>query len=109
MSDGTFFAIVGNGVEVRLRVSPRASRDGIEGVRADAAGAGVLRVAVTAPPEGGKANAAVIKLLAKAWRVPKTSLSVRSGAAARDKTIRIEGNTAELAARLARWKEETAP
>ena len=109
MSEGAFFSLRPNGVELRLRVAPRASREGIEGIREDAQGAPVLRVAVNAPPEGGKANAAVAKLLAKTFRVAKSCVSVKSGAAARDKTIFIEGEPADLADRLTRWKEEFHP
>jgi uncharacterized protein YggU (UPF0235/DUF167 family) len=72
---------------IAVRVTPRAAsarveiEDGPHGRRA--------RVWVTVPPEDGKANAAVLALLAKALGVPKSALSVAQGAASRDKTIRI--------------------
>jgi uncharacterized protein len=50
---------------------------------------GVLQMRVTETPEGGKANAAVITLLAKALRVPKSDLMIVSGHAARNKVIEI--------------------
>ena len=62
----------------------------------------VLKVAVTAPPEGGKANKTLIKLLAKSWRLPKTSVSVKKGAKNRLKTLLIEGPGQE-------WAQELPP
>lgn len=73
------------GTEIALRVTPRAARDRI------VAGNGVLRVYVTTVPEGGKANAAVLKLLAKALGVPKSRLDIVRGQAARDKVVRVLG------------------
>ena len=53
-----------------------------------------------APAEGGKANAALIKLLAKAWRVPKGAISLVAGASSRTKTLEIEGDPTRLQPRL---------
>lgn len=75
-----------------MRVSPKASRDAIGPMVADGQGNAVLKVAVTAAPEDGKANRAVAKLLARAWRLPKSSVEIISGETARAKTIRIVGN-----------------
>ncbi len=91
------------GVKVRVRLTPRAGRDRIEGVLAGGDGRAVLKVAVAAPPEGGKANAALIKLLARAWRLPKTSLSIVAGATTRGKTVLIGGNSADITQRLNQW------
>jgi hypothetical protein len=74
-------------VVVAVRVTPRSSRDAIEGVD----DAGALRVRVAAPPADGAANAAVAKLLAKELRLPRGALSVVSGATSRHKRLRIEG------------------
>jgi len=91
---------------VRLVVTPKASRNRIDGVRREADGGLALRVAVTAAPEDGKANAAVIKLLAKAWRLPKGAFSIRAGAAARRKVLFIEGDAGDLARRIRKWVED---
>jgi len=72
---------------IAVRVTPRSSRDAIEGVD----DAGELRVRVTAPPADGAANAAVIKLLAKELGVPKGAVGVASGATSRHKRLRIDG------------------
>lgn len=96
-------SLVADRVRVALKVTPRAARNGVAGLSADAAGAVSLRVQVTAAPEDGKANAALIKLLARAWKLPKSSLSVVTGATSRRKVIEISDGGAALAARLENW------
>ncbi len=91
------------GVKVRVRLKPRAGHDRIEGVGPGPGGETVLKVAVAAPPEGGKANAALIKLLARAWRLPKTSLSIVAGATTRGKTVLIGWNSADITHTLNQW------
>lgn len=71
------------GTEIAVRVTPKASRNKV--VCED----GIVRVYVTVVPEGGKANAAVVKLLAKALGVPKSRLILMRGATARDKLFRV--------------------
>lgn len=83
-----------------LRVTPRARDDGVIGVGTDGAGGHYLAVRVSAPPEAGKANAAVIKFLARRWRIPRGDLEVVSGATARRKVLRIRGSPDALMARL---------
>jgi uncharacterized protein (TIGR00251 family) len=80
-----------DGVRVAVRVTPRAASDTVGGVRAAADGRLRISVKVTAAPERGKANEALIRLLAKTWRLPPSRLEVVSGAADRDKTLRIAG------------------
>jgi len=102
ISDRSPVSVVGAAVRVALKVTPRASADRVAGVAVDAADVAILKVSVTAVPEDGRANAAVIKLLAKRWRVPKTAVTVVSGATDRRKTIEISGDLAgEDAAALA--------
>ena len=93
------FALADDGLRVALRVSPRASRNGVTGI-ADMADGRRVKVSVTAVPEGGKANAAVIKLLAKAWRVPKSGMEVVAGATDRNKLLLIRGGDRDLLTRL---------
>ncbi len=94
---------VAEGLRVALKVTPKAARAGVTGLETDAAGRAVLKVRVTEAPEGGKANAAVIKLLAKAWKLPKGALKVVAGAKNRRKTLLVEGDADELAPRLTAW------
>ena len=92
-----------DGVRVAVRVTPKSSRPGIAGVGVDAAGRAFIDVRVGAAPEGGKANAALVKLLAAAWGVPPSRLSVVAGARARRKTVRVAGDPGALMRRLGRW------
>ncbi|KAA5604340.1 DUF167 domain-containing protein [Roseospira marina] len=91
------------GCRLSVRLTPKAARSRIESIEADADGQPWLRATVTAVPENGKANTALIALLAKAWRLPKGAFTVTSGATARRKTLRIDGGAAtveEVAAHL---------
>lgn len=82
-----------------MRLTPRASRDAIGAVKD-----GTLAVRVTAPPVDGATNAALIKLLAKHLRVPKSALRIASGDTSRQKVVEVEGVTAEeLHKRLESW------
>lgn len=71
------------GAEIAVRVTPRASRNAIVIENGD------LRVYVTTVPEDGKANAAVVKLLARALGVAKSRLALVRGSTSRDKVFRI--------------------
>jgi uncharacterized protein (TIGR00251 family) len=71
---------------LRLRVSPGAGRAGIVGRHGDA-----WKVRVTAPPEDGRANEAVLRLLADALSVPRGTLSLVSGHTGREKIVLLDG------------------
>lgn len=94
-----------DGVRLRLRVTPRAARNAIAGIVAEADGGAALKVTVTAAPEDGKANAAVVKLLAKAWKVPKSSIRIVSGQTDRRKGIAVDGDAEALKAIIGRTAE----
>ncbi|MFD2234743.1 DUF167 family protein [Phaeospirillum tilakii] len=100
------FAPAAGGLRVTLRLTPKAGRDRVVGVVADAEGGAVLKVQVTAVPEDGKANAALLKLLAKSWRLPRTALTIVQGATDRRKVIEISGDAALLRPRLEQWMAE---
>jgi uncharacterized protein YggU (UPF0235/DUF167 family) len=91
------------GLRLRLRVSPKSRREGPQGFVAEADGGWALKFGVNAAPEDGKANAAIIALLAKHLGVAKAAISVAQGAKDRRKLVDIQGQPAELAARLAAW------
>jgi uncharacterized protein (TIGR00251 family) len=73
-------------VTLKVRLQPRASRDGIDGLHGDA-----LKVKVTAPPVEGKANKAVKKLLAEKFGLSPSQIEIIAGERSRDKVLRISG------------------
>jgi len=72
-------------LRLAVRVQPRSSRTGVE-----PAGEGEFRVRVHSAPEGGKANAEVIELLAAHFDVPRTHIKILRGASSRNKIIEID-------------------
>jgi hypothetical protein len=74
------------GLLIDVLVQPRASRKKIGPLCGDR-----LKIAVTAPPVDGAANAALIETLAKALAVPKRAIAVIAGHSSRRKTVRIDG------------------
>lgn len=96
-------AVAVGGIRVKIRLTPKASRDRIDGLAAEADGGTVLKVSVTTVPEDGKANAALIKLLSKEWRVPKSTIDIVQGATDRRKVLHITGEPDDLLARLDQW------
>jgi uncharacterized protein (TIGR00251 family) len=84
------------GVILRVKVQPRASRDEVVGVQGEA-----LKVRITAPPVEGAANTHLLKVLAKKFGVPRGCLELRTGSTSRLKTIAIRGiSAAEVRRRL---------
>jgi uncharacterized protein (TIGR00251 family) len=71
---------------VRLRVAPGATRAGVVGRHGDA-----WKLRVTAPAEGGRANDAVVRLLADTLELPRTAVTLVSGHSARDKIVELAG------------------
>jgi len=80
------------GVVIDVRVVPRAARAGIAGTRDDA-----LLVRLHAPPVEGAANAELIEVIAKAFGVPRRSVTIVSGERSRNKRVAVAGVTQEVA------------
>ena len=94
---------MGNGRSViGVRVTPRSAKPGIGEWKADPAGRPFLEVRVSAAPADGAANEEVIRLLSKALGVPKSSMTIVSGQAARLKRIEMPLGEAEIRFRLSR-------
>lgn len=91
-------------MRVHVKLAPKAAADRIGPIHASDTGA-VLKVAVTAAPERGRANAAMIALLAKAWGVPKTSVAVIKGETDRTKVLFVSGDADALLAKMAATAE----
>jgi uncharacterized protein (TIGR00251 family) len=85
-----------------VRVTPKASRNAIKGTMATPDGL-ALKIAVTAPADKGKANAAVTALLSEAFGVAKSQIELTAGETDRRKVFRIGGDPAALAATAQTW------
>ena len=90
-----------DGLLVEVRLTPRAAMDRIDGIDLLSDGTPVLKARVRAVPEKGKANDAILKLLAKALGLPSSRARLQSGDTARRKSILLEGDGAALARDLA--------
>ena len=98
------YRVARDGIDIFVRLTPKAARDAIEGVESTADGRAHLKARVRAVPEKGKANQALVRLLAETLGVPAAAVSVVAGDTARLKTLRISGDAhalAQAAARLA--------
>ncbi|MBF4660583.1 YggU family protein [Cronobacter malonaticus] len=73
-----------DGLVLRLYIQPKASRDSIIGLHGDE-----LKVAITAPPVDGQANAHLVKYLAKQFRVAKSQVMIEKGELGRHKQVKI--------------------
>ena len=99
MSDGPL-RLANDGLRVAIRLSPRAKFDRLLGIAAAADGGRVLRASVTAPAQDGRANEALLQLLARVWHLPRCNLSIVAGATSRNKIVLVAGDPHELIAKL---------
>ncbi len=88
------------GLVLNIRLTPRGGRDALDGVEILADGRSVLKARVRAAPTEGEANAALIQLLAKELRLPRSQIAITAGASARLKTVALKGDTQPLIAAL---------
>jgi uncharacterized protein (TIGR00251 family) len=85
----TFAQDVADGSTIAVKVHPGARKNGVTGVHADA-----VKISLTTSPTDGRANEALIALLAELLRVPRGRISLVSGATNRSKMLRITGKSA---------------
>jgi uncharacterized protein len=78
-----------------LHITPKAAKNAITGWAQDAEGRPVLKVRVAAPPEDGKANAELLRFLAKSWGLRKSDITLVAGDTSRHKRIEIQGTIPE--------------
>jgi len=90
-------------VILTVRLTPKAGRDSIDGVGALSDGRAVTLARVRAVPDKGEANRALVELLARTLRVPKSAVEVTAGATARLKQVRIAGDPQALSAAIEAW------
>ena len=100
MASADRFQIRINGVSVRVRLTPKGGRDAVEGWEIDSSGTSHLKARVRAAPESGKANAALIDLIAEMLGVSRSSVTIAGGEKARLKIVAITGDTSALVAKL---------
>ncbi len=93
----SFFRCLDDGLMVTVRVTPKASRTAIQGTMPTPEGT-ALKLCVTAPADKGKANAAVVTLLAEAFAVAQSKVVIVGGATDKRKVVRVFGDPAALAA-----------
>jgi len=93
-----FWRVLPDGVSVAVKVQPKSRRPGLHGQSTDGER---LRIGVSEPAEAGRATRAACAALAKALGVPVSAISLVAGAGSREKTLRVSGDPAQLAASLA--------
>ncbi|PPQ36683.1 hypothetical protein SAMN06265338_1067 [Rhodoblastus acidophilus] len=98
-----------DGLELFVRLTPKSARDRLEGVETLADGQNVLKCRVRAVPEDGKANAALIALVAKQLKTPASRIRLAAGATSRVKTLHLTGEAGLLAERLEKLVAEASP
>jgi len=103
---GTPWSASPGGVSLTVRLTPKGGRDAIDGIEMMSDNRTVLKIRVRAAPSEGEANAALIKLIAKAVGVPPRDVSLVAGATARTKRLNISGDGPTLVAAL---EKITAP
>lgn len=92
-----------DGIVIAVRLTPRASRDGIDGLKE-----GRVQARVRAVPEDGRANTALVELVADEIGVAKSTVEVTAGHTARLKSLHIKGDAAALEARVTAWLKRFA-
>ena len=99
MAERPWRAVPG-GIALAVRLTPKGGRDAVEGIEILSDGRAVLKARVRAAASEGEANAALIRLLAKALDVPPSRLTLVGGATSRGKRVMISGDAGVLIATL---------
>lgn len=93
------------GILLSVRLTPRSGRDSIDGVGRLPDGRAVALARVRALPADGEANAALLALVAKRLRVPRSAVTIVSGHTARVKQVRIAGEADGIAREIDSWPD----
>lgn len=97
------FNVTADGVRLAVRLTPKAARNGLDGVVFGSDGRPALQLRVAAAPIDGAANVALIAYLAKALKLRKSAIRIVSGETARRKLLALSGDAAMISARLVKW------
>ena len=109
-ADPPFLRRTNEGVAVRVRLTPNAARDGIDGaVTLPPPGGTVLALRLRARPVEGQANAALVAFLGEALGLPRSAISLDKGATSRIKTVLLRGDPDGLARSLASLADPARP
>jgi len=92
----------GEGCRLLVRLTPKSSRDGLDGIDTLADGRLFLKARVRAVPEKGKANAQLVNILSKFLDVPTSAIRIGAGATSRLKTVHVDAPATEIEARLSK-------
>lgn len=90
-----------DGLVLHVRLTPKGGRDAVDGVETLSDGKPILKVRVRAVPEDGKANSALIKVIAKTFDISASQVALEAGATSRIKTLKIAGDAGALVALFA--------
>ncbi len=76
---------------ITVKLTPGAKKNEVLGWEEDLFGERTLKIQVTAIPEKGKANKAMIELLSKEWKIPKNAITIKRGETSRMKILGVQG------------------
>lgn len=94
------YSAMNGGVKLAVRLTPRASRNSIDGIVTGADGRTALHIRLKAPPVEGAANSALIAFLAEILDLRKADISIRSGQTARVKILHLSGDAGAILMKL---------
>jgi uncharacterized protein len=89
-----------DGLKLAVCLTPRAKADRVIGVAATAEGKRVVKASVTASPEDGRDNEALLQLLARVWQLSRHDLAIVAGTTGPHKTVSVAGDPRQLSGRL---------
>jgi uncharacterized protein (TIGR00251 family) len=98
------YRVEADAIVVSVRLTPKADRDAVDGVKALADGREVVAVRVRAVPDRGAANKALVQMMAKAFRRPKSAVAVVAGGKQRLKQVKIAGDPDQLLRIVEGWQ-----
>ncbi|MDZ4866504.1 MAG: DUF167 family protein [Alphaproteobacteria bacterium] len=101
------YRVRSDGIMLAVRLTPRSSRDAVDGLK-DGPNGPYVQARVRAVPEDGRANTALVELVADEIGVAKSTVEVTAGHTARLKSLHIKGDAAALEARVTAWLKRFA-
>ncbi|HAU29724.1 MAG TPA: hypothetical protein DCW68_06425 [Rhodospirillaceae bacterium] len=97
------FTPTNNGLRFMVKLTPKGRKNALCGTISSPEGGEILKASVTAAPEDGKANEALIRLLSDSWDIPRATFCLTSGATSRLKGLFISGNPQALIGQAEGW------